>query len=127
MVPELEITECRIPSTVVMLPVVWKQIKSPVPKQKAYENSLRSLYVIVTEEKYDGDWWRHISVSHPNAIPNWKEMCMVKDLFIGKDKKAIQIHPLKGEYYNLHPNVLHLWCNLDRDPLPNFLGAEGAI
>jgi len=121
------LTECRMPADLKVVPGGWSKADPSAAKQKAYYNRYRSLYVIITEEKYGDDWWRHVSVSHAGYVPNWKEMCIVKDLFIGKDKKAIQVHPPKKEHYNFCSTVLHLWCNLDRDVLPNFLGPEGAI
>ena len=68
----------------------------------------------------DGKRWMHVSVSHRRRLPNWREYRLVKDLFIGKHRKAIQVLPAEAEYVNHHPNVLHLWSCLDGDPLPDF-------
>lgn len=57
----------------------------------------------------DGMDWDHVSVSLNNRTPNWKEMCMVKDLFFSKDECVIQYHPSEKEYINNHPYCLHLW------------------
>lgn len=119
-------TEVRTPKSI-FLPPPWRETASPAPYQRAYYSTIRSLTVFVTEEKYGDDWWLHVSASHPSSVPSWKEMCQIKDLFIGKDRKAIQVHPPQKEYFNFNPYVLHLWHNLVRDLLPNFLGPEGVI
>lgn len=64
----------------------------------------------------DGDGWDHVSVEvewlGPHVkrrLPRWEEMCFIKDLFFEEDEVAIQIHPAKKNYINVHPWVLHLW------------------
>lgn len=53
--------------------------------------------------------WEHVSVSTPARIPNWREMCFVKDLFWNPEDCVVQFHPPQSEYVNNHPNCLHLW------------------
>jgi hypothetical protein len=56
--------------------------------------------------------WEHVSVRHGSPskrVPNWEEMCFVKDLFWGPEEAVIQFHPPRSEYVNNHPTVLHLW------------------
>ena len=63
--------------------------------------------------------WEHVSVSLYNRIPNWKEMCFVKELFWNDDECVVQYHPAKSEYVNVHPNCLHLWKPIDgKFPIP---------
>lgn len=65
--------------------------------------------------------WDHVSVSLItedeteclNRCPKWDEMCFIKDLFFEDEEEAIQFHPKKSEYVNIHPYVLHLWRPLD--------------
>lgn len=67
----------------------------------------------------DGGGWDHVSVSHRNRIPTWEEMCKVKELFFEDDEVAMQLHPAKKDYINIHPNCLHLWRPQNQDiPLP---------
>lgn len=73
----------------------------------------------------DGRRWIHVSASHRNRPPTWEKMCEVKRLFIGPDRRAIQIHPPESEYVNLHPYCLHLWACIDDDGLPDFRKDEG--
>jgi hypothetical protein len=63
--------------------------------------------------------WEHVSVSTGRRIPNWEEMCFVKDLFWEDHEAVMQLHPPKADYVNCHPNCLHLWRPLDGNiPLP---------
>lgn len=86
------------------------------------------LTVIVEVECHEGELWGHLSVcgQTPKRPPTWDEMRWCKEHFLG-DRKAIQILPPRAEYVNIHPNVLHLWAPLERDPLPDFrmLQADG--
>lgn len=66
----------------------------------------------------DGGGWEHVSISL-NRIPNWGEMCFIKDLFWDEEDCIVQYHPPKSEYINNHPNVLHLWKPVkEKIPLP---------
>jgi len=57
------------------------------------------------------DGWEHVSVSTARRIPNWLEMCFVKDLFWREDECVVQFHPPRSDYINNHPRCLHLWRN----------------
>lgn len=77
---------------------------------------------LLEAEVVDGELWGHLSVcgQKPPRLPTWEELRWCKDLFLGKDRKAIQVLPPEKEYVNIHPNVLHLYAPLERDPLPDF-------
>jgi hypothetical protein len=64
----------------------------------------------------DGKRWLHVSTAHPRRLPSWEELREVKDIFIGRERQAVQKFPKQSEYVNIHPNCLHLWCCLDGDP-----------
>ena len=57
--------------------------------------------------------WEHVSVSTRKRVPNWQEMCFVKNLFWEPEEIVVQFHPPRSEYVNNHPNVLHLWRPFD--------------
>lgn len=63
----------------------------------------------------EGEGWEHASVTiakkrkFPSRCPTWEEMCWVKDQFWNDDETVVQFHPMKSEYVNCHPFVLHLW------------------
>jgi hypothetical protein len=66
-----------------------------------------------------GGGWDHVSVSYPERCCDWEEMCEVKDMFFRDDECAVQYHPPKSDYVNLHPYVLHLWRpQNERIPMP---------
>lgn len=57
----------------------------------------------------EADGWEHVSVSIANRVPNWIEMCFVKDLFWSDDECVVQFHPPRADYVNNHPHCLHMW------------------
>ena len=57
----------------------------------------------------DGMGWDHVSVSREDRIPNWSEMCLIKNMFWDPEDCVIQFHPPESRYINNHPYVLHLW------------------
>jgi len=71
----------------------------------------------------DGKRWLHVSCARPKRLPTWNDLTVVRDTFIGKDRKAIQVLAPADEHVNIHPYVLHLWSCLDEDPLPDFRAA----
>jgi len=109
----------RRPKRAMILSIIWREIPAPAGSQRAYMKG-GTLFVVVTEERHDNEWWRHASCSREDRLPSWEDLREVKKLFIGRDSKAVQVLPAESEYVNLHPYVLHLWSNLDRDLLPDF-------
>ena len=75
----------------------------------------------------DGKLWMHLSVSRDRIVPNWEQMVAVKNIFLGEDALAVQVFPRKANYINIHKYVLHLWCCLDSDPVPDFSSGTGTI
>ena len=74
----------------------------------------------------DGRRWVHVSMSRPSRLPSWGDVREVKDAFIGRERRALQILPPQSQYVNLHKYVLHLWHCVDDDGLPDFR-VEGMI
>lgn len=102
----------------VVLPIDWSEIKtmSGVYVRKDGLNVVLS----VEMKKSDPRKWLHVSLSRQDRLPSWDDIKDVKDLFVGKDKTAAQIFPPKDEYINHNPNVLHLWCCLNKSIFPDF-------
>jgi len=69
-----------------------------------------------------GEPWEHVSVKAIArtgfVVPNWKEMCFVKDLFWAEDECVVQYHPAAADYVNHHKYVLHLWRLTSGFPMP---------
>jgi hypothetical protein len=60
--------------------------------------------------------WEHVSVSTERRCPNWQEMQFVKEAFWEDEETAFQLHPRRSQYVTNHPNVLHMWRHVERDP-----------
>lgn len=76
----------------------------------AFYHKPKKLAVICSLDTMDnGKTYLHISLSHPNKIPDWNTVKMVKELFIGKNKAALIYLPTEEEYVDLMPYCLHLW------------------
>lgn len=77
------------------------------------------LKIIATDGQGEQPIWEHVSVSLNNRCPNWKELCLIKDLFWDDEDCVIQYHPPKSKYVNHYPNVLHLWRPVESEiPMP---------
>jgi hypothetical protein len=68
----------------------------------------------------DGQRWIHVSFARPDKVPTWADASRVKRVFVGEERKAVQVMPCVSEHVNFHPHCLHLFACLDRDPLPDF-------
>jgi len=105
-----------------VLPFNWKPLKNHGlgEDMRCYQGraGLRVFLSVALER--DGKRWVHVSFSRRDALPNWEDVRAVKDLFIGKDKEALQVFPPEDEYVNLHPRTLHLWHCLDGRVTPDF-------
>lgn len=96
------------------------------PISSAWKKIGDDVAVLVSESvEADDRIWLHVSVSRPTRLPSWSDLRRVKDAFIGKDRKAIQVLPAQSEYVNIHPHVLHLFACLEGDPLPDFRRGAG--
>ena len=74
----------------------------------------------------DGRRWVHVSLSRRDRMPSYDDMALVKRVFIGADRKAVQVFPQRREHYSLHEFCLHLWHCVDGDGLPDFR-AQGGV
>jgi len=118
-----------------ILPDGWMELKINAPMGiciagRTFKNENLGIAVIVTvEELEDSDdkrQWLHVSLSRANKLPGWKDIQLVKDIFIGKDKTAIQVLPPADEHVNVHQFCMHLWCCLNEKIIPDFR-REGQI
>src|SRR5690349_3210408 len=92
-----------------------------VERYRHYRHISGALFVICSARvEADGKRWIHVSCSRPSRLPDWDDMRLVKDTFIGRDRLALQILPRQAEYVNVCKNCLHLWSCLDGDPTPDF-------
>lgn len=92
-----------------------------------YERSdgLRVITSAAREE--DGKRWLHVSCSRRSRVPPYEELVVVRNLFIGDDRAAIQVFPPRSRHISIHRYCLHLWCCLDGSPLPDFARGGDSI
>lgn len=94
----------------------------------AWQHPGRHLVVIASiAQETDNQWWLHVSLSHQKRMPNYEEIAYVKQHFVGDAQYGIFVLPPKQYHVNQHPYCLHLWCCLDRYPLPEFSRGGGSI
>lgn len=107
----------------------WAHIPCPTPGLLAYQHLLSGLRVIESAEPetFDGRQWYHVSCSHQGHLPNYNELKQMKRCFVGDERTALQIFPPQSQFVNHHPYVLHLWCCLSEEVVPDFRSADGTI
>jgi len=106
-----------------ILPASWRPVAAPgfQRMQACYEHLRAPLRVLMTcKRERDEKLWLHVSVCHQRRLPDWEDLREVKDVFVGRDRLAVQVLPRAADYVNIHSNVLHLWSCLDGDPVPDF-------
>lgn len=106
-----------------VLPPSWAPRPAPGLSrfQACYAHTRAPLHVLMScKLERDEKRWLHVSVCHQRRLPDWEDLREAKDLFIGRDRVAVQVLPRAAEYVNIHNNVLHLWSCLDGDPVPDF-------
>ena len=104
-----------------VLPAGWHYNRAV--SDDVLDNVREGLRVILNVMRYsDGRAWAHMSVSRRDQrLPTWDQLRELKELFLGKQRKAIQVLPPADQYVNVNPGVLHLFCCLaDEDPIPDF-------
>lgn len=77
--------------------------------------------------------WEHVSIDGKKRMPDWNEMCMLKDMFFKDDESCVQYHPPKSEYVNNIPYCLHIWRPIEeytgKLPVPPsiLVGIKGVV
>lgn len=105
----------------IALPAGWRVLNTPSTLSLWVFNPARELKVGVSEAiEKDGRRWRHVSASKPKRVPNYEEMCLVKNIFIGEELEAYQVGAPKSRHVNQHPFCLHWWCPVEGPVLPDF-------
>lgn len=85
------------------------------------------LAIVSGTMELDGRRWIHVSFSRRDRMPSYDDVVLVKRLFIGRDRKAIQVHVPESEHVNIHRYCLHLWHCVDGDGLPDFRARGGRM
>jgi hypothetical protein len=58
--------------------------------------------------------WEHVSIDGKKRMPDWYEMCELKDMFWQEDECCIQYHPAKADYVNNVEHCLHIWKPIEQ-------------
>jgi hypothetical protein len=83
--------------------------------------------VIVTTAAYAGGEWTHASIAHPDRMPTYHELVLLKRAVWGDDGYAYQVFPARSAHVNIHSFALHLWgLSNGQRVLPEF-GELGSI
>jgi hypothetical protein len=109
-----------------VLPAGWAENREAGYDGVYDSSSLRVIFSAGIEE--DGKRWAHVSVSRRDlTIPSWLDLVEVRDIFLGRERLAIQVLAPRSEHYTFGrgTEVLHLWAPLEGTPIPNFLRARG--
>ena len=61
-----------------------------------------------------GGGWDHVSIDGKKRLPDWNEMCELKDMFFCDDECCVQYHPPKSQYVNNAPYCLHIWKPIEQ-------------
>lgn len=83
--------------------------------------------IISVSREADGRRWVHVSTSFATRVPTYAELAEVKRLWIGEDRRAMQLFVERAKHVNLHPHTLHLWHCVDGDGLPDFTRGTGSV
>lgn len=105
------------------LPVEW--IPSPETNNiLKFFSLLGGLQVAINAFGYKGNIWIHASISHPDRLPTYHELCSLKEVVFGKQGICAQVFEAAENHVNIHPNCLHLWGPRSPGdwPLPRFTG-----
>jgi hypothetical protein len=86
---------------------------------------INGLLVIQSWETHEGNEWLHTSFSRKSRMPDYHDMKFVKDVFIGKDLRAVMLLPAERDHVNIHPYCLHLFTG--DDGLPDFTEGKGVL
>lgn len=102
-----------------VLPPEWRVVEWGIDGAK-YMSRHGQTVIVSGNTEADGKRWLHVSTAHPRRLPTWEELRDVKDLFIGKERLALQVLPQASRYINIHAHCLHLWHCIDGEPVPDF-------
>ena len=114
-----------------VLPAGWQEHPAPYGWDRDYNRVYtrrETTRVLVSAAHYgDGKRWLHVSVSRRNrTLPTWDLMSEVKDVLIGPERTALQVHPPRSQHVNI-AEVLHLYCCLDGEVTPDFRAGGDTI
>lgn len=106
-------------------PPLWIEVPCPTVGARAFVRGRLAVLASI-DRAADGTEWTHVSLSHRDRIPLYEELAKAKELFIGKEREAVQLFPPASEHVNHHPHTLHLWSRVDGRVMPDLRKYEPA-
>jgi len=85
------------------------------------------LVILSGAREEDGKRWLHLSVSRRERLPNWEDLKLVKEVFLGAESTALMVFAPKSQWISIHPFVHHLWVAVDGNVTPDFSCGAGSI
>jgi hypothetical protein len=110
-----------------VLPPNWRVVQVGVDGVSWRSDSLGIAVIMSGATEQDGKRWLHLSLSRKSRLPSWDDVRLVKNLFLGRERLAVQVLPPESRYINIHPHVLHLWSCMDGDAVPDFARGGNSI
>ena len=111
-----------------VLPAEWTQVAGAFDEDgRAYRHRGGMSFIVSVCREDDGKEWMHFSVAHPERMVTYDEMVEVKELFCGRENKAVFILPPRAQHINVHKNCLHFFRCLQHDGLPDFTGGTNSL
>lgn len=83
------------------LPASWRTLTTFDDGAMLAHRDGRRVILSVAREQ-DGKRWMHLSISRPDRLPSYGDLCDAKRVFVGADRKAIQVFAPEAEHVNLH-------------------------
>jgi hypothetical protein len=87
--------------------------------------------IIVTDAEFDGQEWRHASISRSDKMPTYDDLQLLHQTAFRNDAgagPAYQCFVPPADHVNIHPRCLHLWGRVDGvGALPDFTQGTGSI
>jgi hypothetical protein len=110
-----------------VLPPNWRVLQVNLDGVSWRSDSLGIAVILSGATEQDGKRWLHLSLSRKSRLPTWEDMRLVKNLFLGRERLALQVLVSESRWINIHPYVLHLWACVDGDPVPDFARGGDSI
>jgi hypothetical protein len=83
--------------------------------------------IIVTQAGHEAVEWIHASLAWTDRMPDYDELCMLKDAVFGPGRYAYQVFPPVSQHVNIHEHALHLWGRADGGAMLPEFGRDGTI
>ena len=85
-------------------------VQSPVAQSKAYRTDSNCMIIVAHEPSGPNGQLRwHMSISHHNRYPHWKEISEARYELVPNEAMMAMILPPREEYINVHQRCFHLF------------------